>query len=109
MAVDWTASPTNGTFGMGITQDGLHWEALPSPQMLPAPIGAELGAVEYIRYANGTGGAYYAMLGYGWPRTMLTYSASNPLGPFARATKNVNLLNGSCSMRDSFGDHRWKC
>jgi hypothetical protein len=40
----WTASPLdgNGTFGFGITDDGFNWKALPSPQMLPEPIGAEL-------------------------------------------------------------------
>ena len=49
----WTASPLpssnggkGGTFGMGITEDGYNWKALPSPVMLPEAIGAELGAVE---------------------------------------------------------------
>jgi hypothetical protein len=89
----WTASPinNNGTFGFGITEDGYNWKALPSPQMLPKPIGAELGAVEYIKP-----GVYVAMLGYGWPRTMLAYTATSPLGPFTRSPKNVNFLNGSC-------------
>jgi hypothetical protein len=32
----------------------------------------------------------------GWPRTMLTYTASHPLGPYTRATRNLNSLNGSC-------------
>jgi hypothetical protein len=36
------------------------------------------------------------MLGYGWPRTMLTYTAASPLGPYTRATRNLNSLNGSC-------------
>ena len=35
--------------------------------MLPEAIGAELGAVEYVRP-----GVYVAMLGYGWPRTSPT-------------------------------------
>jgi len=89
----WTASPINnsGTFGLGITHDGFSWEAMPSPKMLPEPIGAELGAVEYVRE-----GVYVAMLGYGWPRTMLAYTAPSPLGPFTRNSKNVNFLNGSC-------------
>lgn len=32
----WTASPINksGTFGLGITEDGTNWKALPSPKML---------------------------------------------------------------------------
>ena len=36
------------------------------------------------------------MLGYGWPRTMLTYTAEVPLGPYTRARRNANSLNGSC-------------
>ena len=89
----WTASPINnsGTFGLGITHDGFTWEAMPAPKMLPEPIGAELGAVEYVRP-----GVYVAMLGYGWPRTMLAYTATQPTGPFTRSPKNVNILNGSC-------------
>lgn len=89
----WTATPINnsGTFGFGITHDGYTWKALPSPKMLPSPIGAELGAVEYVRP-----GVYIAMLGYGYPRTMLAYTATQPTGPFTRSPKNVNFLNGSC-------------
>ena len=106
----WTASPlktTNGgaggTFGLGITHDGFTWKAMPAPKMLPEAIGAELGAVEYVapsKAAGGkdgtAGGLYVAMLGYGWPRTMLAYTAPSPLGPFTRAAKNVNFLNGTC-------------
>ena len=55
------------------------------------PIGAELGAVEYVKP-----GVYVAMLGYGWPRTMLAYTGPSPTGPFTRSPKNVNFLNGSC-------------
>ena len=89
----WTASPLNGngTFGLGITSDGFNWKALPSPEMRPQPIGAELGAVEFVRP-----GVYVAMLGYGWPRTMLAYTGPTPTGPFTRSPKNVNFLNGSC-------------
>jgi len=88
----WTASPVNGTMGFGITNDGYNWKALESPQMLPKPIGAEVGAVEWHQPS----GIYIAMLGYGWPRTMLTYTSKSALGPFTRATTNVNFLNGSC-------------
>ena len=99
-----------GTFGLGITQDGFNWKALPAPKMLPEAIGAELGAVEYVQTSNPTtaaasavdatstgaaGGLYVAMLGYGWPRTMLAYTSPSPLGPFTRAAKNVNFLNGT--------------
>ena len=98
----WTASPLNGTFGFGITHDGADWQALPSPTMLPAPIGAELGALDWVPAedaesgSESSSGAYVAMLGFGWPRTMLAYSAPSPKGPFTRATKNLNFLNGSC-------------
>eukprot|EP00947_MAST-08B_sp_MAST-8B-sp1_P000874 g874.t1 len=91
----WTASPvdgSNGTFGFGITEDGFTWQALPSPQMLPEAIGAELGAVEYVREKN----VWVAMLGYGWPRQMLAYTAPAPTGPFTRNAKNVDFLNGAC-------------
>ena len=94
----WTASPLKsanggqgGTFGLGITEDGINWKALPAPKMEPEAIGAELGAVEYVKP-----GVYVAMLGYGWPRTMLAYTSSTPTGPFTRNAKNVNFLNGSC-------------
>ena len=32
----WTASPYNNTMGFGITHDGVHWTALPSPEMRTA-------------------------------------------------------------------------
>ena len=63
----WTASPKRGTMGFGITHDGVAWEALPSPTMVP-PLGGEVGAVEYIRYGPGLSkGGYYALLGTGAP------------------------------------------
>ena len=65
--------------------------------MLPAPVSGEIGAIEFVPYSSGTrGGLWVAMLGYGWPRTMLTYTAASPLGPYTRATRNANSLNGSC-------------
>eukprot|EP00937_MAST-01D_sp_MAST-1D-sp2_P001659 g1659.t1 len=99
----WTATPENGTMGFGITRNGYDWQALPSPAMLPEPIGAEVGAVDWVgscaaegKGSDGGGGAYVAMLGYGWPRTMLAYTAPTPAGPYSRAALNVNFLNGSC-------------
>jgi len=75
----------------------VHWQALQSPKMLPESVSGEIGAIEFVPYSSGTsGGLWVAMLGYGWPRTMLTYTASHPLGPYTRATRNVNSLNGSC-------------
>lgn len=65
--------------------------------MLPASVGGEIGAIEFVPYSTGKrGGLWVAMLGYGWPRTMLTYTAPSPLGPYTRATRNVNSINGSC-------------
>jgi len=88
----WTASPKRGTMGFGITHDGVAWEALPSPTMVP-PLGGEVGAVEYIRYGPGLSkGGYYALLGTGGH--MLTYNASDPAGPYHAAVKNVEVLPG---------------
>jgi hypothetical protein len=52
----WTASPVVGTWGAGITHDGVHWQALPSPTMLPEPVGGEIGAVEFVPYSSGKQG-----------------------------------------------------
>lgn len=82
--------------GFGISHDGLHWEALPSPRMEPPTVHwSEVGAVEYSRYRNGTAGAYFAMLG-GNARNqlaeMVTYVAQRPEGPFVAASKNFVVL-----------------
>ena len=100
-AATTASSATNGSFGFGITHDGTDWQALPAPTMLPEPvgIGAELGALDWVPAEDGSpdGGAYVAMIGYGWPRTMLSYvSPASPKGPYTRSARNVNFLNGSC-------------
>ena len=76
--------------GFGVTHDGVHWRALPSPEMHP-PLHGEVGAVEYIRYGpNLSKAGYYAILGTGGH--MLTYNASSPEGPFRGAVKNREVL-----------------
>ena len=88
----WTASPNNGGFmGFGLTHDGIHWEALPSPQMIP-PVGGEVGAVELISYGNATykNASFYAILGIGGGMT--TYVAQAAAGPYHIASKNFRVL-----------------
>ena len=100
----WTATcvhpvskKTTGSFAMGVTHDGVHWTAFPPPKMEPGPIGAELGAVEWVPYTSGKpGGRWVALLGSGWPRTNLVYSSASAYGPFRRASANLHVLNGSC-------------
>eukprot|EP00041_Stephanoeca_diplocostata_P018011 m.373713 g.373713 ORF g.373713 m.373713 type:complete len:644 (-) comp20889_c0_seq1:95-2026(-) len=89
----WTASPLNGTMGFGITHNGWNWEALPSPEMIP-PVGAEVGAVEYITYGpQHTKGAWFAMLGHG---DMSVYTAAEATGPYTLQPENPSILSGSC-------------
>jgi len=91
----WTASPKSGMMGFGITHDGINWQALPSPQMLP-PLKGEVGAVEFIRYGPGlTKSGYYAILGTSGH--MVTYNASSIDGPYHAAAKNFVVLPGAHS------------
>ena len=85
----WTASPISGTMGFGVTEDGVNWKALPSPEMIP-PAHAEVGAVEYIPFGpNKEKGAFFAILG---AYHMETYTAQDPKGPWHAATKNFEVL-----------------
>ena len=45
----WTATAIKGDMGFGRTDDGVTWEALPSPLMDP-PLDSETGAVEFFRF-----------------------------------------------------------
>ncbi|KAL1529474.1 hypothetical protein AB1Y20_000421 [Prymnesium parvum] len=93
----WTATSAAGSWGAGVTEDGVHWQALAPTRTLPRPVAGEIGAVEFVPYTSGKeGGRWVGMLGYGWPRTMLTYTAPSPLGPYTLAARNANSLNGSC-------------
>ena len=86
----WTASPLseNSKFGFGESDDGLHWKALPPPEVSGVNREhAEVGAVEKI------GNKYYMLLG-NYPPYMVTLVADRPEGPFRAAEKNFNLLTG---------------
>jgi len=92
----WTATPKGSVgFGFGETDDGIHWKALPPPEMdwgdYTVPGDIELGAVEKV------GDRYYAIIG-AWTHDggMLTFSADKPGGPFIASEKNYSLLRGDC-------------
>ena len=83
----WTATPkkeTGGRFGFGQSTDGVHWEALPPPEVHGVG-GGEVGAITKI------GDRYYMMFGH-YP-TMRTLIAERPEGPFHAAAKNLTLLD----------------
>jgi acyl-CoA thioesterase-1 len=86
----WTASPhsKDSKFGFGESDDGLHWKALPPPEVSGVNREhAEVGAVEKI------GNKYYLLLG-NYPPYMVTLVADRPEGPFRAAQKNFNILTG---------------
>ena len=89
----WTANAlAGGEFGFGESLDGLHWDALPPPQVVGAGIEGgrrhgEVGAVEKI------GAKYYMLFGH-YP-FMVTLIADQPTGPFHRARKNYQVLAGN--------------
>lgn len=86
----WTASPLakGSKFGFGESDDGLHWKALPPPEVSGVNREhAEVGAVEKI------GNKYYMLLG-NYPPYMVTLVADRPEGPFRAAEKNFNILTG---------------
>ena len=83
----WTATPkkeTGGQFGFGQSADGVHWEALPPPEVHGVGVG-EVGAIAKV------GDRYYMMFGH-YP-TMRTLIADRPEGPFRAAAKNRVLLD----------------
>jgi len=89
----WTATPRDFVgFGFGETDDGLHWKALPPPELdwgsHTPPELVEIGAVEKI------GDHYYAMVGSN--DYMVTFIADAPQGPFRASEKNFDLLKGDC-------------
>ena len=89
----WTATPNDAVgFGFGQSEDGVHWEALPSPELiwegaLP-PKSMEAGAV--VEFS----GKYYAIVGQG-TRSMKTMIADSPGGPYCVAPGNYGLLENS--------------
>ena len=86
----WTASPKAFIgIGLGESDDGLSWRALPSPEItlgaLAASGGDELesGAICFHE------GLYYMMLGnIHLPEGVMTYTASDPKGPWMPMEKN---------------------
>ncbi len=83
----WTATPkkeTGGRFGFGQSADGVHWEALPPPEVHGVG-GGEVGAIVKV------GDRYYMMFGH-YP-AMRTLIAERPEGPFHAAAKNQVLLD----------------
>jgi hypothetical protein len=84
----WTATPqpaAGGRFGFGASDDGVHWTALPPPQVHGVGDG-EVGAIERI------GDTYYLLFG-SYPH-MVTLTAERPEGPFHAVARNRDLLGG---------------
>jgi hypothetical protein len=87
----WTATANNetdGQFGFGESEDGLHWAALKPPVVYgfdKPDAGGEVGAIEKF------GDKYFMMFGYGQMHTLL---ADDPAGPFHMASVNTKLLGG---------------
>jgi len=80
----WTAtgSKQRGTVGIGYSEDGLTWKALPPPVVEPGV--SESGAFYPF------GDRIHAMFGSGGG--MWAYSADKATGPYKRAPKNALLL-----------------
>ena len=68
--------------GMGESEDGLHWRALPSPG--PTYASAELGGVAVVN------GSVWMLFDEGH-----LFRAESPLGPFVPAEKNFDFLDQS--------------
>jgi hypothetical protein len=81
----WTATARpgapGGIVGLGYSDDGLHWTALPPPQVLPGV--GESGA--FWKF----GSRVHAMFGAG---CMWNYSAEQLTGPYKRTARNAVLL-----------------
>ena len=79
----WTATGAKqrGTVGIGYSEDGVTWKALPPPVVQPGV--GESGA--FYRFGN----RIHAMFGAGG---MWAYSADKVTGPYKRARKNALLL-----------------
>lgn len=99
----WTATPIDRfSFGFGISEDGLHWQALEPPVIEwdgePCMRFIEVGGVE--RFGN----QYFAMLGdYASDHCgMFTFIANAPQGPYRLAPKNFDLLRNRSRMHVYF-------
>ncbi|RPI33659.1 MAG: hypothetical protein EHM70_05310 [Chloroflexota bacterium] len=99
----WTATPKDGfSFGFGISEDGLHWQALQPPIIEwegdPCMRFIEVGGVWQF------GSKYYAMLGdYASDHCgMFSFVAGAPGGPYRLASKNFELLRNQSRMHVYF-------
>ncbi len=96
----WTATPKQFVgYGFGQSDDGLHWEALPAPELIwdddRVPKSMEAGAVAKF------GDRYYAMTGQA-TSAMRTMIADQPGGPFRVAVKNYSLLENSGAHKHTY-------
>ncbi|MBN2151420.1 MAG: hypothetical protein JW839_08245 [Candidatus Lokiarchaeota archaeon] len=91
----WTATPKSHPAGIGFgeSDDGVHWRALPAPEIdwgsNPIPSSIEIGGVEQFR------GKYYNMIGAMFPNSiggMFLLEATDPAGPYVAAARNYHLL-----------------
>ena len=87
----WTATPLgrgnlNNGIGIGFSEDGLHWNALPPPSV--EPDAHESGAMTTVD------ARIYAMFGIGG---MKAYEAERPDGSYRLSRKNQQLLGRSHS------------
>ncbi len=84
----WTAtslpdSPHQGTVGLGYSDDGLHWTALPAPEVTP-------GVFESGAFRRFNEGKLHAM--FGLDGNMWSYVADDVPGPYRRTETNARLL-----------------
>lgn len=93
----WTATGKpgtgrDGTVGIGFSDDGIHWQALPAPEVIP-PTG-ESGA--FYRFGN----RIHAM--FGGASSMWAYTAERVEGPYRIAERNPQLLRAGHSYFSRF-------
>jgi hypothetical protein len=99
----WTATPKDFLgFGFGVSEDGLHWQALEPPRIEwdgePKMYFIEVGGVHEVD------GRYYAMLAdYATVNCgMFNFVADAPAGPFRPSARNFGLLRNQSKMHAYF-------
>ena len=88
----WTATPNGresleGGIGLGYSEDGLHWQALPAPPVTPDT--DESGA--FHCFGDRTGGQVHAMFGK-WYTGMVAYRADRVQGHYREGKAGDPLL-----------------
>lgn len=86
----WTASPKGGTYddggiGIGFSEDGLNWQALPAPEIIP-PANESGAMLEIDDKIHTMFGRFKGESG------MNAYVADSLEGPFRQSEKNNHLL-----------------